>query len=297
MVSEPVILLKKLYASCRRDEQRQFCSALLGKLSAKNGVIVAHALVELSDTASLRYWELINEASIRLWSGIADKLAIEHWTFSDKAIEDVAAGRHRLEIHSGAAVQRNAGQANEQFRLGRSMHAVVSDLREIIDRVQYLRVAAQLKNFGNPAIDADRQILLSRLEGLGFGSRLTQALHEVEKREAGAATELDFKAAMDLLRSFLEVFVREAAVRVAAKSAVTLPHGETLRPFAPWKDYLRNSELITRQEEELLQKLYGYLSTESVHALGAGPEQLRVSRVTVIEWCMLIAGRVQKYLS
>ncbi|PYR55918.1 MAG: hypothetical protein DMF85_18135, partial [Acidobacteria bacterium] len=136
---------------------------------------------------------------------------------------------------------------------------------------------------GLRALRSRRRVLLSRLEGLGFSPRLTEALHEVDKRESGAGSELDFKAAMYLLRSFLEAFVHEAAVRVSGRSEVQLPQGDILKPFAPWKDYLRNASLITRQEEELLQKLYGYLSAESVHALGTGPEQLRFSRVTVIE--------------
>ena len=55
--------------------------------------------------------------------------------------------------------------------------------------------------------------------------------------------------------------------------------------------------MIGPEEYNLLQKLYNFLSNQGSHQLGSAPEQLRVAHATVIEWCMLIAGRVENLLA
>lgn len=51
--------------------------------------------------------------------------------------------------------------------------------------------------------------------------------------------------------------------------------------------------MVGPEESALLQALYNFLSNQGTHKLGAAPEQLRVAYATVIEWCMLVAGRVK----
>jgi hypothetical protein len=68
---------------------------------------------------------------------------------------------------------------------------------------------------------------LSRLETLGFEKRLSEALNEIDRRLVGAATAFDFKTAMELLRMFFEEFLKEAARKVAERSPVTLPTGDS----------------------------------------------------------------------
>ena len=131
------------------------------------------------------------------------------------------------------------------------------------------------------------------------GKRLSESVDEIDRKLRGAATGFDFKTAMDLLRTFLEEFIEEAAENVSTKSTVRFPtkeEREKLNHFVTYKDYLRNSDIVGREEEELLQKLYNYLSNKGSHVLSSSPEQFHVSRTTVIEWCMMIAGRVQAHL-
>jgi hypothetical protein len=68
---------------------------------------------------------------------------------------------------------------------------------------------------------------------------------------------------------------------------------ETARGFQGWYQFLRNAGLITEKEEGVIQKLYGYASEEGAHALGSGPEQVRVAKNSILEWSLMIAGRLE----
>jgi hypothetical protein len=40
--------------------------------------------------------------------------------------------------------------------------------------------------------------------------------------------------------------------------------------------------------------MFGVNTSTHLHSLGTGGEQFSVSRVTIVEWCLMLAGRVQK---
>ncbi len=133
--------------------------------------------------------------------------------------------------------------------------------QDIEDRVRYVRHKRKLMAFENPVVDTDRRELVSRLEALGF-SALPPTLAEIDRRASAAATPFDFKAAMDLLRSFFETFMQEASAKIAPKRGVPAPvPGENnTRPFATFKTFLQSAGLLQRDETDLLQNLYNYFS-------------------------------------
>ncbi len=63
--------------------------------------------------------------------------------------------------------------------------------------------------------------------------------------------------------------------------------------FAPWRVLLVKTDVLTADEGELFQKLYGYLSDVGTHRLGSAPEHVRLTKNVVIEVCLLLVGRVQ----
>jgi len=173
----------------------------------------------------------------------------------------------------------------------------VNEARAVISRIRYLRLAKEIREQRNPAIDIDRRELLSRLQLLGFSAQLSQASDGIEAGAALAATNIDVKTTMDLVRTFLEEVVEEACRKIEAKVGKAAPAGPRVHHYAPYLQYLESAEIVGREESELLQKLYNFLSNQSTHKLGAAPEQLRVAHVTVVEWCLLILGRVKAFLA
>jgi hypothetical protein len=154
----------------------------------------------------------------------------------------------------------------------------------------------EIRGEQNPVIDSDRQILLSRIQRMGFSDALSNVSNEIEKKAAAASTELEVKSVMDLLRTFFEEFVEEACRKVEGKVGKNAPSGPKVNHFAPYREYLAAAQFIGPEESELLQKLYNFLSNQGTHKLGSAPEQLRVAHATVIEWCMLVAGRIANFL-
>jgi hypothetical protein len=298
-VNVQVDLLKKLYASFPPDVQEQLPKVLLAQLNNRTAAVIAHTLVELHHVNAVREWSRIDESGLTFWRAIAEKLRYEHWLLSPDDLQHVLKGMSGI-YATAIAKMSSAGREtlSKEYKEGeRAKQLLDNDLRPITTRVEYDRLKAELLNVQNPALDSDRRELLSRLEVLGFDERLSAALDEIDRKLIRASTAFDFKTAMELLRTFFEEFIEEAAKKVSRKSTVRFPTGEKLNHFSTYKDYLRNSSIIGREEEELLQKLYNYLSNMGSHVLGSTPEQFHVSRTTVVEWCMMIAGRVQNYLS
>lgn len=293
LVNPQVELLKRLYASSEPEDRKHFVSLMLLQLSRTTAPIIANAIVELRSTSALREYQALGEAAAALWLGVADKLAIEHWTFTDDDLSNLTAGIRRVLPNAQNTVRENVHSLNSDFVNARAVANAMQTLSEVIDRVRYLRLAQELMQLKNPVIDVDRVVLLGRIVDLGFSEALAKSLDEIERRTTVASSGFDFKSAMDLLRTFFEEFVEEAAGILSARTKVPLPSGDKLAHFSPFKDYLRQNGLVGREEEELLQKLYNFISNQGTHKLGSSAEHFHVAKTTVIEWCMMIAGRLQ----
>jgi hypothetical protein len=98
---------------------------------------------------------------------------------------------------------------------------------------------------------------------------------------------------MDLLRAIFEETFEESAKRIASKVGTPVPTGPTVGNFQPYKQYLENANLLSPHESEVCQKLYNYVSVAGSHSLASAPEQLRVVKNTVVEWCLMLVGRVR----
>jgi hypothetical protein len=161
-----------------------------------------------------------------------------------------------------------------------------------LERIQYLRLKKELTEGSNPEINTDREVLISRMEQLGFRREIVDALRDLEPKLMAAATPLELKGCIDVIRTVFEEIVEDAAKKAAALTSAKVPSGK-LKDFQPWKDLLSTAGVLTTEEADLFQKFYNYFSNVGSHRLGSGHEHVRVARNTVIEWGMLLVGRVQ----
>ncbi len=67
----------------------------------------------------------------------------------------------------------------------------------------------------------------------------------------------------------------------------------TKSPFQGWRQYLKNEGVTTQYEDAVFEKVYAFISHTAVHSLGSAPEQVRVTKNTVIEWTLFVAGRLE----
>lgn len=182
---------------------------------------------------------------------------------------------------------------HESFAPGpRNLEALLTEVDDTIQRIRYERLRGQLLLGVNPELNTDREELVSRMEGLGFRRDIADALQQLEPKLLAAGTPLDFKGCMDIIRTIFEEIVEDAGKKAAAFTGTAIPSGK-LKDFQPWKDLLATTRVLTPDEADLFQKLYNYISNVGAHKLGSSQEHARVAKNTVIEWSLLVVGRVQ----
>ncbi len=174
---------------------------------------------------------------------------------------------------------------------GNALRTELTMVAKTLERVRYLRLSTLLLEGENPEINTDKRTLESRLEQLGFRREIVDALNELEGKLRSATTPLALRDCVDSTRLIYEEIVEDSATRAATLK------GQPLQPpkssFAPWRILLVNTGVLTAEEGELFQKLYGYLSNVGTHRLGSAPEHVRLTKNVVIEVCLLLVGRVQ----
>lgn len=315
LISEPAQLLERAYAAASPEERREFAGLLLSRLNRQNARVVARSLAATGKLTALRTHHSSDGATDEeLWRGLIHAMRFEPELFGESDLQAVeAAGQSRLRVVNAAVVERHravqklpsilSGVHTPPSATATRVRAevltdpVVNEARAVISRIRYLRLAKEIREQRNPAIDIDRRELMSRLQAMGFSAKLSQASDEIEARLVLAATDIDVKSAMDLVRTFLEEVVEEASRKIEAKVGKAAPGGPKVNHYGPYLQYLQSAGVVGPEEGELLQKLYNFLSNQGAHKLGAAPEQLRVAHVTVVEWCLLILGRVKTLLA
>jgi len=290
IANEQLILLRTLYAQCDDKLKAQFAAFLIKQIDLKNAKVISHCLFEIGKLADLI--TVINhpltksEHRLALWASLIEKLTAESHRFTEadiNALDQMAVGWSKK-------YPKLSAQFSVRPDVALAIVKALDHLRGRIDKVRYLRLKRQLFEGQNPEINTDKQVLVSRLEALGFRQEIVKALDQLDVKLYSAGTPLDFKGCMDLLRTIYEKIFEDAAKAASTKVARPLPQTGA---FQPWRQYLENENVITRDEGEVAQKLYNYLSNAGAHRLGSEPEQARVTKNIVIELGLMVVGRVQ----
>jgi hypothetical protein len=314
VLSEPARLLERLYASTSPTDRDQLVGTFVRAINLDNARVIARTLAATGNLTALSTFPFDERLSEELWRGLIHVLRYESLLFTEADLQTVEAAARGLNIQANEVGARETqdttrssryrlvavttGRGNMRtYEFSSPIHDMLHELRAVLARIRYLRLAKTIREGRNPSIDADRQTLLSRLQAMGFSETLSSASDEIEARAVVAVTETDIKTVMDLLRTFYEEFTEEACHKVEAKVGRAAPSGPKVNHYSPYREYLESGGFIGREESELLQKLYNFLSNQGSHKLGSAPEQLHVAYATVIEWCMLIAGRIRSFLA
>lgn len=313
IVNEQVVLFRTLYAQAPEQLRPEFLRLLLEEVHVVHAYLIAHLVLEMAHLRDLK--PLLDDPDTltfgtrrKVWLAINEKLVMESHRFTE---EDLALMEEMCEAELARTPapdvrQRFRGISGLPSANGEPMpippapnlqHIEAADLRrgllevrKALELVRYLRLRKELLEGVNPEINLDKQVLVSRMEELGFRKEILESLQELERKMYGAGKSLDFKSCMDLIRTIYEWIVQDAAQTAGAVKGGSLPSG---KPFLTWKQFLVNAGVVSNDEGEVLQKPYNYLSNAGTHELGSEPEQVRVTRNTVIEWGLLVVGRVQ----
>ena len=307
VISEPALLLERLYAGVSFEDRASFVPALFRDLNEQNARVVARTLAATHNLAPLAETPDMRPGIEELWRGLIHTLRLESVLFSERDLQTVLAAAKRADgVARAFAVKRAKVSASPRpgwvyrqlpidtaggtrYHIRTPFQDLVPEAHSVVDRIRYLRLAKTIREGRNPAVDTDRQVLLSRLQARGFSDLLSTTLDEIEQRAAIAATPTDVKTVMDLLRSFYENFAREAYGKLETTVGKSVPSGS----FQPYKQYLENAGLIVADESAILQSVYNFLSNQGAHKLTSAPEQLRVAHAVPhpVSWTHVCATR------
>ena len=299
LLHEQFHLLRRLYTSLPPDLQSLMPTIAMGQVATAPRV-VTHALIDWRSTGSLMYVDQTNlETVCEVAQAVADSLTHRAEFFNESELSNIGIFAD-IQLRKGTELAHAMVDAPPLGRMphvdaevGQRLATLSVRIQTILRRIAYLRFRAELLESGNAEINEDQKVLEGRLERLGLGTDLQNALHEIDRCVRSATVPSDFKASMDLCRSFVEKFFERGAGLVATRRDKTIPGSMTRSPFQGWRQYLKNEGLTTEHEDEVFEKLYAFISHAGVHALGSASEQVRVTKNTMIEWTLLVAGRLE----
>jgi hypothetical protein len=304
---EQVHVLRAMYARCAAPEREAFQQLAVKpylnewvERDIRIAQTIAHVIVEMGALQLLEGVTFAADPRWRayrnLWHSIRVKLSFEPHRFSDSDLDEL------LTLVKGMREKLPKGPPHIESRpdwrpVATEAEPVNQPLRAIeatVKRLRYLRLTHELQVLSLPEVDHDQQLLLSRLQSLGFSPDFEAAIHEVDHQIRMAVKGFDFKRCIELLRTFFERFVEDTAERVSVIHGNPMPQNTGPRSFKNCNERLHSLKFFSKEEFELTQKLMNLLAVEGSHTLSSAPEQARVARTTVIEWSMLIAGRLQR---
>ncbi len=178
----------------------------------------------------------------------------------------------------------HSGQDRAGYQILNSIECIVSESRQA--KFYYLKGA--LRRNPNIEVENDKAIVENFLESLNFDSRLITSLRKSEELYR-ADSELDLKSCLDHLRSFFEHLHIDAAQLTTDSSRVGDIDGAL--------NFLRNSSVLSQQQEKFARGLYTLLSSEGAHSLIASREFARLLRNMVIEYGLLFLTVLSKSAS
>ena len=236
----------------------------------------------------------------RSMSRILKQIEVEEYydknRFSEREIIAVN-GRSIKPIKAGPPKKPrpNYISANQEDR-NRCIHTRL----ELIKKIREMKLDILKKEYKeiNKEVNQDRVVLQETISKFNFDKNLNESLNKIDEKLFEAKDKFDLKGCMDLMRSFLEELCKSVALKIHKIKNTPFTQG-TVDTMGKACDYLksRDVDFLSQKEGELLNRLYAFISEESVHTLQSEKEYVRISRNFGIEMGLFLVEKLEKYLS
>jgi len=195
-------------------------------------------------------------------------------------------------------VEKIADYQASDAHMVKECESSLSNIKNRIFEIEKYRLSLSLKKEGiNYEINQDKKQLQDIIKEFGFDERLNEAVMKIDAMLYNAKDPFDFKLCIDLIRSFLEKLCFSIVSKIG-KQKQDLPLGSSVDTMRNARNYFRNSKInfLTQKEDELLEKLYAFISDpdNGAHALQSEKEYARISRNFVIELGLFLVEKLKK---
>lgn len=266
-------------------EQRQLMGTIVQGLKLENAFVVAALVIELGLALSLSGIFSFDDRAM-FSSYLVEVLRRRPRASTDAELQQlltwaqICLNLSKVEAEKARVSGKpwNGADRNRPFLL----------LVDAIEDVQRFRHRREVLHGEPPTLDRDRRELVDRLEKLGVTEDV-RALLDMADRTASAG---DYPGSLVKLRTFMERAFETCCRRHATAGAldVKLPVGGGA--VGEWLKWAKSEGLITQAESNVVSAIASFLSMEGAHSPTSEPRQYSVAKVSVIEWCLLLAERV-----
>jgi hypothetical protein len=251
----------------------------IGESKLTQGLVVL--LLQLEDTIALNFNLFTDDELAQLATTLSHLRAIAH-----------RKGRQFTRprgTFTGASKERNPDYDSLVAPIALEIVTPSDGIIEECRQARYWYLKGALQQNANLEINQDKTKVEDYLKRLGFSGPLSQALNVAEQDFRASATPFELKNCLAHLRSFLEELHEQACSPVAAKAGTTAP-----KKWGKTTEMLRNTEVLSVQEERFAASLYTLISDEGVHPLIAEQEYARLLRNMVIEYGLMFLAKLEK---
>jgi hypothetical protein len=280
---------------CYRDKSGEILRAGQWRQCSSELPLVAEFAVRRGDKAiffgALRKPALSPGLTLLLVQ-LEEMIALNFTLFTDEEYIELSDAVESIRVEVSKlpkqAPSGSSADTNTYHHVRREIPTLCESLIEGSRKARFLYLKGALSQGMNLEINQDKGAVQTFLQKLGFDSPLIQTLDEVEKLYRASATAFDLKNSLGLLRSFLEqLHLKAAAAQCKSGSSPPLKWGGALTS-------LRESGVLTKQEERFVAELYTLISDTGVHPLIAEPEYARLMRNMSIEYGLLLLTKLDK---
>ena len=172
------------------------------------------------------------------------------------------------------------------------------ELKKILDLTRAINIeflSRELTERENPEINFDAQKVSEEMKYFDFPPELIFLLMtKIQAAYIKAKTETDFNEVVDKVRKFLDQLEEQVSERVASLKGVQVSKGK--KPaFGRRRQFLCEHGLIQKEEQKLLDGLYGMASAEGTHSLKSSAEHARICKNFAIEAGLFLLKRLREF--
>lgn len=173
---------------------------------------------------------------------------------------------------------------------------LINNITNRVYKIKEERLSASLLKGINYEINQDQKQLQNFITEFGFNKELNEAILKINEMLYNAKDPFDFKSCIDLIRTLFEKLCISIALEIEKKKKIA-PLQVPINGMGVARQYLCKISFLLKEEDNLIDRLYYFLSDKGAHTLQSEKEYSRISRNLVIELGLFLAEKLKKYSS
>lgn len=188
-------------------------------------------------------------------------------------------------------------KAAEKYNIG-DYEELLDSITKRVYKIKEERLSASLLEGVNFEVNQDQTQLQGFISEFGFDIKLNELISKINEEIYSAKDSFDFTGCIGHIRTLFERLCVSTALEIEKKIQI-LSTDPPIDRMGKARAYFRYGKVnfLSQEEDDLIDRLFYFLSDKGSHALESEKEYARISRNLVIELGLFLAEKLKKYLS